>query len=201
MRTPLVIRGEERLRASAADLGRVPIVLPERRHRRTGAGRRHPASRTDRSRSSARTASASQPSWPTCAGAISSASSTTPRRPSAQVADCPRAIRLSGAASSKTSSAPRRASRSSCRSRSALIFLLLYLTFGSLRQAIAGVLQRPVRHHRRHHRALGFRGISVGARLGRLHRADRHRGAQRRRADLLHQRSCARAAHCRSARR
>ncbi len=45
-------------------------------------------------------------------------------------------IRSSGAASSRTSSAPRRACGWWCRSRSAMIFLLLYLTFGSVRQAV-----------------------------------------------------------------
>ena len=77
-----------------------------------------------------------------------------------------------------------------------LIFLLLYLTFGSLRQAmlvfcnvpfatIGGII------------ALWASGrVPVGAGVGRLHRADRHRGAQWRGADLLHQRESWRAATC-----
>ena len=98
-----------------------------------------------------------------------------------------RAISSSGAGSSRTSSAPRRGSPSSCRWRSALIFLLLYLTFGSVAQAAAGLLQRAVRGDRRRHRPVALRRVPLRAGLGRLHRADRHRRAQRRRADLLHQ--------------
>ena len=68
----------------------------------------------------------------------------------------------------------------------ALIFLLLFATFGSLRQALLVFANMPfalvggvlaLARHRR---------VPVGAGLGRLHRAARHRGAQRRGAgDLL----------------
>ena len=63
----------------------------------------------------------------------------------------------------------------------------------------AGVLQRAVRHHRRHRRVVGVRPISVGAGVGRLHRADRDRRAQRRGADHLYQRGRGARRHCRSA--
>ena len=50
VRTPLVIRGEERLRASPADLARVPVVAARRRHRRTRPRSPTSGSRTGRSR-------------------------------------------------------------------------------------------------------------------------------------------------------
>ena len=94
---------------------------------------------------------------------------------------------INGAASSRTSSAPRRDSRSSCRSRSALIFLLLYLTFRSVLQATLVFCNVPFAAIGGILGAVAFGRVPVGAGLGRLYRADRHRRAQRRRADLLHQ--------------
>jgi cobalt-zinc-cadmium resistance protein CzcA len=75
-----------------------------------------------------------------------------------------RATASRGAASSRTSSAPRPASRWSCRSRSALIFLLLFATFGSLRQAVLVFSEHPVRDGRRHRRAVDQRASTCRCR-------------------------------------
>ena len=70
-----------------------------------------------------------------------------------------------------------------------LIFLLLFTTFGSVKQAAPGVHRHPLRHHRRHAGAVraGHAVFDVGRRG--IHRAVWRGGAQRRGAGDVHQRT------------
>ena len=114
------------------------------------------------------------------AAATWSASSRKRRRRVASAgARCRPATAWPGAASSRTSSAPPRGWRWWCRSRWRLIFLLLFATLRLAAAGAAGPRQHPVRAGRRRLRAVAVGRIPVGAGLGRLHRAARHRRAQR----------------------
>ena len=82
----------------------------------------------------------------------------------------------------------------------ALIFLILFSTFGSVRQAALVFVNIPFALIGGVFALLARRRVPVGAGLGRLHRAARHRGAQRRGAGLLLQ-PAAGAGHAARARR
>ena len=100
-------------RAPPADLARVPIVLPERRHGRAVARSPTSGSRTARSRSSARTAQRfatvlANVRGRDLVGFVAEAKAAVAQRRDS----CRRATRSTGAGSSRTSSAPRRGCRS-----------------------------------------------------------------------------------------
>ena len=188
VRTPLFIRGEERLRASAGRSGAGADRAAERRHRRTVAGRRHPVED----------------------GPIQIIREGGQRFATVLVnvrgRDLVGFVADAKAAVERRRQAARRLSRSTWGGQfenqqraAARLAIVLPIALGAdlpaalpdVRLAAAGdpgVLQRAVRHHRRHHRAVGVGRVPVGAGLGRLHRADRHRRAERRRDDFLHQR-------------
>ena len=64
----------------------------------------------------------------------------------------------------------------------AIIFLLLFVTFGTVRQAALVLLQRAVRARRRRRGAVAARPHPEPVGVGRLHRALRRGGAERHRA-------------------
>ena len=203
VRTPLFIRGEERLRASAADLARVPIVRPN-------GGTVELSQVADIQIED---------------GPIQIIREDGQRFATVLVNVRGRDLvgfvdeaKAAVAASVKLQTSPQ-TTRSTWGGQfenqqraAARLAIVLPIALGAdfpaalpdLRLGAAGdagVLQRAVRDHRRHHRAVGVGRISLGAGLGRIYRADRHRGAQRRRDDFLHQRSRRSRDRCRSARR
>ena len=70
-----------------------------------------------------------------------------------------------------------------------LIFLLIFVAFGSLRTGVPDLHRHPAGHHRRRAGAVRARDAIQHHRRGRLHRAQRRGGAQRRGDDQLLQRT------------
>ncbi len=187
MRIPLFIRGEESLRASTRDLARVPIVRPN-------GGTVELAQIADIRIEDGPIQVIREDGQRFATVLVN----VRGRDLVGFVADAQAAVadKVHGAARIRARlgrpvrepAARRRAARdrSADRARPDLPAALPDVRVGA--PGHPGVLQRAVRDHRRHDRAAPLGPVPVGAGLGRLHRADRHRGAQRRRADHLHQR-------------
>ena len=194
VRTPLFIRGEERLRASPEDLMRVPIVRsnggtvelsqvadiqiedgPDPDHPRGRSTLRH------RSGQRARPGSGRLRRRGEGGGRRRGQTHAGRRFIRSTFPDLGRPVRKPatrlGAARDRCADCARPD---------------LPVALFDVRLAAAGdsrILQRAICHDRRHHRAVGIGRISLGTRIRRIHCVDRHRRAERRRDGLLHQRS------------